>query len=192
MNVLTKSAVAVLSASLLLAFAASPAYADNEPVSTSVTAGGLSAAVSGATLSSVAIDGTTAKHSTGLASSTWSITDARGSGAAWGLTVSGTNFTSAAGDTDLTARTLPVGNLVVTAGTVTSGGGADTAPSGGVVTMSGTAQVLVAATGDYKGTFTLTPSFDLLVPANAFRSNFVSGTTGAINPYISTLTFTIA
>jgi hypothetical protein len=58
--------------------------------------------------------------------------------------------------------------------------------------MSGQPQVLVAATGAYKGTFTLTPSFALTVPANAFRSNFTTGTSGTVNPYVSTITFTIA
>ena len=44
-----------------------------------------------------------------------------------------------------------------------------------------------------KGTFTLAPTFNLSVPANTYRSNYSAaiGST-AVNPYVSTITFTIA
>ena len=192
MSIFIKSVTAVAAAAVLLAVAAVPAYAANDPVSATVTAGGLTAQVTGATLSSVALDGTSVKHATGPASGIWKITDARGTGAAWGLTASGTDFTSAAGDTDLTPRTLPVGNLLITPGIISSGAGSDAAPQGTPITVSSQPQVIVSATGNFKGTFSLTPNFDLTVPGNAFRSNFVSGTSGAVNPYIATLTLTIA
>lgn len=180
-------------AAVFLGVALSPANAiDNENVSASVTGGGLTAAVSGASLSSVALGSASTQIASGITSRVWTITDARGSGAAWGLTASGTDFISAAGTVDSTPRTLPIGNLVITPGIVASAGGADTAPLTSPVTMSGQPQVLVTAPGDYKGTFSLTPTFALTVPANAFRSNFAEGTSGTVNPYVSTITFTIA
>lgn len=192
MPIVAKSLIAVAATAALCALSVSPAFADNDPISATVTAGGLSAQVSGANLSTVALDGATVKHSTGPALGIWTITDARGSGAPWGLTVSGTDFTSQAGDTDLTPRTLPIGNLLITPGAVASGTGSDTAPQSTPVNVSSQAQVLVTATGNFKGSFTFTPNFDLTVPVNAYRSNFVSGTSGAVNPYIATITVTIA
>lgn len=194
MRIFLKAAAVAVTTAALLTVSFSPANAiDNQIVSGNVTAGGLSAAVSGASLSSVALGSATSQVASGSANSTWTITDARGSGAAWSLTASGTDFTSAAGSVDTTPRTLPIGNLVINPGTVTAAGGADNAPSTSPVTMTNSAQPLVGASaGGYKGTFTLTPSFALTVPANAFRSNFATGNSGPLNPYISTLTFTIA
>ena len=158
--------------------------------------------VSGGTLTSTtgrhaerpdAFDGSNTQAATG-SSTQWSITDARGTGAAWTLSVSATVPTSAAGTTELVARTLPVGNLTITPGATTAGAGADaatgiTAPA---LTMLTTSQALVAATATHKGTYTLTPSFSLAIPANAFRSNYAVGSSGALNPYTTTVTYTIA
>lgn len=101
---------------------------------------------------------------------------------------------SAAGNgIDTTARTLPVGNLTITFGVVTAGAGSDTAPTTSPVTLSGTEQTLVApAQGCGKGSYTVSPEFSLAVPANAYRSNFVGAVGSAVNPYVSTITFTIA
>ena len=193
MRALIKTAGITATTAVLLALALTPAHAtDNEEISAAVTGGGLTAVVSGASLSSVALDDSSSQLASGVAESLWIITDARGSGAAWGLTASGTDFVSAAGTADTMPRTLPIENLVITPGVVTSAGGADTAPLTSPVAMAHRPLVLVTATGDYKGTFTLTPSFDLTVPANAFRSNFKTGASGAVNPYVSTITFTIA
>lgn len=105
-----------------------------------------------------------------------------------------TPFTSAAGTVDTVERQLAADNLVITPGAVTAGDGSDTAPTAAPaapVTMSGTAQALVSSTSA-KGTFTLTPAFDLTVPANAFRSNYAGVYGKTVNPYIATITFTIA
>ena len=193
MRALIKTVGVTATTAVLLSLALTPAHAtDNEEIRAAVTGGGLTADVSGATLSSVALNNLSSQLASGKADTVWTITDARGSGAAWGLTASGTNFVSAAGDVDTTPRSLPIGNLVITPGVVTSAGGADTAPITSAVTMSNDPLVLVTAPGDRKGTFTLTPSFDLTVPANAFRSNFTTGVSGIVNPYVSTITFTIA
>ena len=127
MRALSKTAGVTATTAVLLAIALTPAHAtDNEQISAAVTGGGLIAVVSGATLSSVALDSSASQLASGVADSVWTITDARGSGAAWGLTASGTNFFSAAGTADTTPRSLLTENLVITPGVVTSAGGADT------------------------------------------------------------------
>ncbi|TFD47336.1 hypothetical protein E3T55_15260 [Cryobacterium frigoriphilum] len=180
----------------ILFFAAlTPANAvdSTDTIDSTVSAGNLSAtATAPDAMTGVTLDGINAKTSTGTASA-WNITNARGSNAAWSLTASATDFTSAAGTIDLTARTLPVGNLTITPGTVTAGAGSDTAPTTSAVVMSGTAQSLVSSSTLGKGSFSLAPTFSLAVPANSYRSNFSAavGST-AVNPYVSTITFTIA
>jgi len=109
------------------------------------------------------------------------------------LSASATDFVSVKGTIDTEDRTLPASNLVITPGTITAGTGSDAAPTVGAVTISNVAQALVYTTTLGKGTFTLAPTFALNVPANTFRSNF-SGAIGnsLLNPYVSTITFTIA
>jgi hypothetical protein len=80
--------------------------------------------------------------------------------------------------------------------TVTAGVGSDpttniTGASG--LALSGSAQTLISSSGTNKGTYTFSPTFSLLVPANAFRSNY-SGTVGssAVNSYTTTITLSIS
>jgi hypothetical protein len=189
-----KGALIALGTCMVLAVAATPAMADTGSVDSTVSGGTLTATTSGATLSGVTLDGSSTQTATGTASSQWGITDARGTGAPWTLSVAATDFTSAAGTVETTARTISAGRLTITPGTVTAGTGTDSATNitADPVTASTTAQAMVSAAGPDKGTYTLTPSFSLAVPANAYRSNY-SGTVGssALNPYTSTLTYTI-
>jgi hypothetical protein len=185
-------AAAVFAVTAALAFAAAPAYADTA-VST-VSGGSLSVTTAGATLTGVTLNGTN-QTATGTASAAWSIVDARGTGAAWTVAVTATVPTSAAGSTELTPRTLPVGGLSMTTGTVTAGTGSDPITNitgSSALAMSGSSQTLVASSGTNKGTYAVTPTFSLDVPANAFRSNYAVGSSGALNPYSSTVTYTIA
>ncbi|TFD08401.1 hypothetical protein E3T35_17115 [Cryobacterium sp. TMT1-2-2] len=61
------------------------------------------------------------------------------------------------------------------------------------LTIRNVAQSLVYTTTLGKGTLTLAPTFALSVPANTFRSNYSDavGST-AVDPCVSTITFTIA
>lgn len=185
---LVAAASAVLVASMVI-----PASADTGE--STVSGGDLTFTTFGATLTGVTLDGAN-QTATGTSSSAWSIKDARGTGAAWALSVTASTPTSAAGSVVTeTAKTLPVGGLIITPGTITEGAGSDgpgniTADPG---TMTGSSQVLVSATGTSKGTYSLTPTYSLSVPANAYRSNY-SGAVGTtpLNPYISTITYTIA
>lgn len=170
-----------------------PAAPQTQPVTASVIGGNLTASLSGlANPLSVTLNGGTSLSATSPASSPWTLVDARGTGAAWGLSVSGTDFVSAAGDTDSTARTMPIGDLSITPGTISSLSGASVLPTAGTLQVSTTSQVLVTASANAMGTFSFTPDFTLLVAGSAYRSNFVHGTSGAVNAYTSTLTFTIA
>jgi hypothetical protein len=199
MRALSLTAVAVATIALT-GLVALPAHADvqpnqpqTQPVSASVIGGGLSAAISGPTNPlTVTLDGSRSLSATSPAGSLWTIVDARGTGAAWGLSVSGTDFVSAAGDTDKVERTLPIGDLSISPGTITSVAGSSVLPTAGSLAISGTSQVLVTAAADAKGSFTFTPDFGLNVAGTAYRSNFTNGTSGAVNLYESTLTFTIA
>ena len=157
-------------------------------------AGDLTATTAGATLSGVTLLGTEPQFTTGV-SSQWSIVDARGTGAAWTLSVSATAPTSAAGTVETAERVLPAANLSITPGTITTGPNTDattgiTAPQ---LALSTTPQTLIATVGPHRGTYLLTPTFSLMIPVNAFRSNY-SGVIedSPMNPYVTVLTFTIS
>jgi hypothetical protein len=173
---------------------APPAMADT--VDSTVSGANLTVTTSGATLAGVTLDGTTKTTAAAASTSAWSIKDARGTGAAWAVSVTATTPTSAAGSAETTARTIAVGNLKMSTGTVTAGTDSDpvTNITGSTnLALGTTAQSLISSSGTNKGSYELTPTYTLTVPANAFRSNY-SGAVGstALNPYVSTLTYTIA
>jgi hypothetical protein len=192
MRKLIKAAGVLAAAGILLTTVLPAATADT--VDSTISGGSLTSTTSGANLSGVTLDGTD-KAATGTSSSPWSISDSRGTGQAWTLSVTATVPTSAAGTVETTARTIPVSNLTITPGTLTAGSGAD--PVAGIsapaLAMSGSAQALVASAGANRGTYALTPTYSLAVPANTYRSNYFGavGST-ALLPYVSTLTYTIS
>ena len=195
MHTFTRITGVLASIGILLSVALSPAMAeDTFDVESTVTGGKLTATASAPSMSGVTLDGISTQESTGT-SDEWTITDARGSGAVWSLSVTATDFISAAGqDVDKTIRSIDVENLTITPGDVTAGEGADTdALTTNVVEITEAAQSLVSAssTGN-KGTYTLAPTFSLAIPANAYRSNFVGAVDSQQNPYVSTFTFTIS
>lgn len=191
-------AIASLACAVALVAAFSPtANADtsSDPLSATISGGDLTAVVSAPSqMTSVVLDGRSSHASVGVPAE-WVITNARGTNAAWCLSVSATDFTSAPGELDLLERTLPVSNLTITPGLITANTteGADAAPAAGPVTVSGHPQALVWAPTLGKGTFTLKPEFSLSIPPNAYRSNFSGAIEeSAVNPFVSVLTFTIA
>lgn len=172
--------------------ASADSYSDT--LNAAILGGELTATVSAPTqMSPVILSGTSNQVSVGRPAE-WTITNARGSSAAWSLSVSATDFISAAGIFDTLERTMPVQNLTITPGIVTAltNEGADVAPVTEPVTVSTQPQALVWTSTLGKGTFNLTPDFSLSIPANAYRSNF-SGAIDAstVNPFVSVLTFTI-
>lgn len=155
-------------------------------------AGTLTAVAAGAGLNGVRLNGTSTQYSTGT-STQWSITDTRSNGAPWTLSVSATTPTSTAGTVDLEARTLPVGNLVLTPGPITTSTGQPSGITAEPLALSTSPQALLSSRTPGRGSYVLTPSFSLAVPANAYRSNF-SGAVAAssLTPFVSVLTITIA
>ena len=123
----------------------------------------------------------------------WAVTDNRYTGNPWTLTVSGTDFVSAAGSVDTNARIIPVGNLVISAGAASLISGLDPAASinGATINLSGTPQPLLWSAGDNTGGYGISPTFTLTINSNTFRSNFSGAVNGSpMNPYVATVTYT--
>lgn len=171
------------------------AAAHAQVASISISGGSLSIATANFSFSAATLTGANQTASTNAASA-WSAIDPRGTGASWTVSITGANLTSAAGSVETTARTIAAANLAVNTGSFTAGTGSDAASgiTGSTsLALSTSPQTLVSATADHKGTYTYTPSLDLTIPANAYRSNY-SGTVGssALNAYQATLTVTVA
>lgn len=155
------------------------------------TTGTLTATIASATITGTTLTASGTQLATGQSTS-WSVQDTRGTNAAWSLTVTASIPTSAAGTIDTTARTIPLTNLSMKAGTIT----ADSGSGSGIITttnltLSGTPQALLNTSGQNNGTYRFTPTFTLVIPANAYRSNFAGSISAAqTNPYVSTLTVT--
>ncbi|MBC7725814.1 MAG: DUF3494 domain-containing protein [Burkholderiaceae bacterium] len=155
--------------------------------------GTLTATANGATLGSVVLDGVTTQFATGQ-STGWSVSDERGSGARWTLTLSATVPTSAAGTADTIPRQLPVGSLAISTGPITAMSGTDSAvgltPS--TLQLTDEPQTLLSSPGAHRGTYTFDPAFTLTVPPGAYRSNFVGSIDGSpLNPYVAVITVTV-
>ncbi|MET3905248.1 WxL domain-containing protein [Paenarthrobacter sp. 4246] len=191
MRRITKLSAILAASAVALAVGLTPASAD--VVDSTISGGTLTATTYGATLTGVTLDGSNTQTSTGNASSEWTITDARGTGSAWALTVSASTPTSAAGADESIPRTIPVSGLTITPGTVTAGAGSDSAATiaAPALALSTSSQALVSSVGQNMGTYTLAPAFSLAIPANAYRSNYAVGASGALNPYTSTITYTM-
>jgi hypothetical protein len=175
--------------------AAFPGVAGAETVTSEVSGGSLSLTSQPVTFTSTALNGAN-QTKTATPGSAWSLSDARGTGAAWTATISATAPTSAAGSVETTARTISVGNLSVSTGTVTAGTGSDPTTNitgASSLALSGSAQTLISSTGTSKGTYTFSPTFSLVIPANAFRSNYSGAVDStALNAYSSTVTLSIS
>ena len=92
--------------------------------------------------------------------SAWSVTDGRGTGAAWTATISSTALVSAAGSVETNAQTIAVGQMSTVDGAVTAGSGADatTNITTSGVTLTGSAQTFIASLGTNRGSYTFTPT----------------------------------
>ncbi len=191
MRKIMKVASGFISTALLFGSGTMPASADT--VESAVSGGTLAATTASPSMGEVTLDGTGTQTSSGT-STAWSIVDARGTGAEWTMTMLATAFTSAAGSTETVARTIAVGKLGVVLGDVTAGTGSDaiTNITKYSLTLTTSAQTLIASSGTNKGIYAVTPTFTLTIPANSFRSNYAVDSSGAQNPYISTITYSIA
>lgn len=168
--------------------------AQAETATVTLTGGTLTISTQPFSFSNTAVTGAS-QSITATPGSAWSVSDARGTGAGWTATISSTVLTSAAGSVETLARTIAVGQMSTVDGAVTAGSGADATTNITTtgVTLSGSAQTFIASSGTNRGSYTFSPTMTLVVPANAYRSNY-SGAVGgsALNPYSATLTVSIS
>lgn len=188
MNKTRKAALVLLSSSVALAITASVAQADDTNVT--VTGGDLTlGAISTGDFGGITLNG--AAQSTTATMDAFSVTDARGTGVGWNVTVSASSFKEYATGAYVTGgKTLGTSRFTMAAATASK----IDATSSGLPTMtSGTytldadansdgtsdaVKIASAATGDGMGSYTLTPGqLGLSIPANVYAKTYRSDVT---------------
>ena len=168
----------------LLLLASMPmAWADSTTATTTVSAGSLTESNATTPAPSVTLDGT---DQTATYSLTITVTDATGSGNGWNLTITSTTFTTGGGSPYTLSTTAShitgVTSSCVANTTCTNPTNALTYPIG--VPAAGTAPTAVkifkAAADTGLGTFTVTPSVAIAVPADTYAGSYSSTVTLAI------------
>lgn len=167
----------------LIATTALPAFADSITSTTSVTAGTLTETASGTPTISQTLNGS---DHTDSYSFSINADDATGSGTGWNMTITSTQFTTGGG----TPHTLATSASSLTGVTVSCVSGATcTNPTNAItypltVPAASTAPTAVkffnAAANTGMGNFTLTPTINVTIPANAYAGTYTSTVTLAI------------
>jgi WxL domain surface cell wall-binding len=103
------------------------------------------------------------------------VTDARGTGAGWNLTVAATSFSDGAG------HTLAPGTLTGVVAACKAGNSCTAASTSGItyplVVGGSAAKFFNAAAASGLGKFDVTPSFDVSIPGNAYAGTYTSTVT---------------
>lgn len=180
---------------VLAVLGAAAGAAPSTRAQTTIGSGLLTGIVSDVTLPGATLNGTN-QTSSGQPSVTWEIHDDRTVlGGVWTISASASgNLTSAAGSVETTPRTIAIGNLTFSAGTLTPGvlAGPTTNVSAPVVALSASSQTILSCSGGCTGAYTYSPTFTLTIPANAYRSNYSAAVgSSSLNPYTVTITYTI-
>ena len=169
----------------LLTATALAVYAEDATVT--IGAGSLSETANNVALSGVTLDGTDQTSTSAFGDNSWSITDARGSGAGWNVTIASTDFDDGGSNTiDISAADslfkiqLTADHITVTAGSA--------APTSSVTSLTSiadsTLKILSAADdGTGMGSYAYQPNFELGVPAETYIGSYtatltLSATTG--------------
>ena len=172
-----KRIVALLVVTGLLAMTAAVVYAETATVT--LTAGSLSVDANDVSLSEVVLDGSDQTATSASGSNSWAAEDARGTGVGWHLTIDATDFTDAgktinisAADQEFKIQLLDTDIAVVSGNTkptssVTSLTAIPEAPAAALTFAS-------AAVNEGMGSYTLSPSFELEVPAETLAGNYSS------------------
>jgi WxL domain surface cell wall-binding len=160
------------------------AWADSAPVTATVTAGTLSESTSATPGFSVTLNGSdqTASYTVPI-----TLIDSRGSGAGWNLTVTSTQFSTGGGS----PNTLPTSASAITgANSSCNAGSSCTNPTNSVTypplglpagsTPPTAVKFFNAATNTGMGKFTITPTVQVTVPANAYAGTYSSTITLAV------------
>jgi hypothetical protein len=182
---LKKASKLVCLASLVGAFGlvgASSALATNVTATATVTAGSLSLATSATPAVSATLDGTDQTPSYTLP---MTVADNTGSGAGWNVTITSTTFTTGGGS----PHTLSTSASTATGAVAACGGGTCTNPTNSVgyplaVPAGAPAPTAVklfnAAANTGMGSFNLTPTIQVAIPANTYAGTYQSTVTVAI------------
>jgi len=178
---LTRATLLAVPAAIVLA-AASSAAAANVTATATVNAGTLSLSTSATPSVSVTLDGT---DKTPTYTLPMTVNDATGSGTGWNVTITSTTFTTGA-----PVHTLSTSASSVTGVTSTCAGGTTcTNPTNSItypltVPAAGTAPTAVklfnAAANTGMGSFTVTPTVQVSIPANTYAGTYTSTVTVAV------------
>jgi hypothetical protein len=168
----------------LLAATALAVYAEDATVT--ISGGSLSETAANVSMSGVTLDGTDQTSTSAFGDNSWSVTDARGTGAGWNVTIASTDFTDTGKTIDISAADslfkiqLTADHITVTAGSA--------APTSSVTSLTSiadsTLKILSAADdGTGMGSYAYQPNFELGVAAETYAGSYtatltLSATTG--------------
>jgi hypothetical protein len=179
----TRRAAAVISAVVAALIAGGgAALADTANVTATVSGGSLSESTSATPSFSVTLNGS---DQTGNYTLPITVTEARGSGAGWNLTITSTQFSTGGGSPNTlstSASSIASVSSSCTGGTCTNATNGLTYP---VAVPAGSGpptavKFFNAAANTGMGKFTITPSVNVAVPANSYAGSYSSTVTLAI------------
>lgn len=157
---------------------AGPAFADDVTGQGTVTGGSLAMTATDAPTVAVTLNGT---DQTATDTFAISVNDPRGTGVGWHLSISATQFTA----NDASGKTLSASAASITAASAVCDQGTCTNPTNSVgypLTLATTAAPLFNAAADTgMGDFTVTPTFQVSVPANTYAKTYESTITITID-----------
>jgi len=162
--------------------AAATASADNALVTGTITGGSLSEVTTAAPSFSVTLNGS---DQTPTYTLPMTVTDARGTGAGWNVTITSTQFSTGAGGNTLATNASSVQSVsstCVSGSTCTNPTNTVTYP---LTLPAGTTpptavKLFNSATNTGMGKFTVTPTVGVFVPANTFAGTYTSTVTLAV------------
>ncbi len=171
----------------LLTATALAVYAEDATVT--ISGGSLSETAATVSLSGVTLDGTDQTSTSAYTANTWTVTDARGTGAGWNVVIDSTDFDDGGSNSiDISVAgnefkiQLTADHITVTAGSA--------APTSSVTSLTAiptnpsTMKILsAAADGTGMGKYSLQPNFELGVAAETYAGSYtatltLSATTG--------------
>lgn len=159
----------------LLTATALAVYAETATVT--ITGGSLSFSTANISLSAVTLDGTDQTSTSPFGDNSWTVTDARGTGGGWNVTIDSTDFTGGTNPIDISAAgsefKIQLTNISVTAGSdaptslVSSLTTIPTAPAAALKFLS------AADTGGVgMGSYSVQPNFELGVAAETYAASY--------------------
>lgn len=174
---------AVALAATVSVFAVAPALADGPDVTTTVTGGSLSESTTATPTVSVTLDGT---DKTPTYTVPITVTDATGSGDGWQLTITSTTLATEGATHSFATNATKITGVTASCVGVNTCTSPDNSATTYPVTVPAAADApdpqvfYVAAANSGMGSFTVTPTMQLKVPANTYAGSYSSTITLAI------------